>query len=595
MAQTFFPITPTEIVAGAANDWVTMDASGYVPSGATGVILHCINKQSTGRALGLRKNGSTDDRTDDIAGLGHCWAAIGVDANRVFEAYVTSTEIEDIYVVGYTISGVTFKTNADDMSLGVTGSWQPINCSTEAPNAIGLIFEIIGGLWKESGLRKNGSSDDRHPYVRDHRWFTAIIGCDDSQICEGYIGDTDVDFFLVGYITDGCTFNTNATDISLGSTEEWLDLSALPAGANMGFIEVISTATYNFGLRKNDTAEDIYRDVSRHVWGIVECDASQIIEGKIENTGVDFFVVGYSEVVAPPAYKDIATRFKLWARNFKDIASRFKLWVRNYLDAATRFVLTAQSYKDIATRFRLTVRAYKDIATRFRLGLPYYKDIATRFKLIVQGYKDIATRFALSILNYKDVSTRFRLFVQAYQDAATRFRLGLPYYTDVATRFKLFAQNYKDISTRFKLTVGALAYKDIPSRFKLWVQGYTDVATRFKLFVKNYKDIATRFRLTVQSYIDISARFRLLVQNYTDIATRFRLVVQNYQDVATRFRLIKYYFKDVSARFRLAPPSAYSDIGIRFFLYVPTWKELELQKEVTELELAIEPKAHFSI
>jgi len=303
MAQTFYPITPTEIVAGTQNEWVTMNASALIAEGATGVVLHCVNINSSARALGLRKNGSTDDRTVDLHGYGHCWAAIGVDASRYFEAYVgTSYEDFDIYVVGYTMSGVTFSTNADDMSLGVTGSWQPIDCSTEAPSAIGLIFEIIAPSWLESGLRKNGSSDDRHPDVKNHRCFGAIIGCDDAQICEGYIEGTTTDFFLLGYITDGCTLNTNADDVSLGSTAEWLDLSALPSGVNMGFIEVISNASLDFGLRKNDTAEDIYRYVSRHAWGIVECDASQIIEGKIANTGVDFFVVGYSEVIVPPAY-----------------------------------------------------------------------------------------------------------------------------------------------------------------------------------------------------------------------------------------------------------------------------------------------------
>jgi len=76
-------------------------------------------------------------------------------------------------------------------------------------------------------------------------------------------------------------------------------------------------------------------------------------------------------------------------------------------------------------------------------------------------------------------------------------------------------------------------------------------------------------------------------------------LVQTYQDVATRFRLIKYYFKDVSTRFRLAMPGAYNNIGTRFFLYVPTWKELEIQNEVVAINAELEdlkhPKAHFKI
>ncbi len=298
MAQTFFPITPTEVTPSTAGSWQDMDASGSVPAGATGVILHCIFPYFS-YAFGLRKNGSTDNRITNVRYTSHCWAMIGVDSNRVFEAYVGSTTDIDIYVVGYTVSGVTFKTNADNKSLSTTGSWQDIDCSSEAPSAIGLIFEVVNvGTVAYGGLRKNGSSDNRNTYnIFQHQSFGAVIGCDASQICEGYIETTDVDFYLLGYITDGCTFNTNATDVSLTTTGAWTDLSALPSGANMGFIEVASTSAYRYGLRKNGSSEDIYKDARMHPWGIVECGASQIIEGEIESTNVDFFVVGYSTAV----------------------------------------------------------------------------------------------------------------------------------------------------------------------------------------------------------------------------------------------------------------------------------------------------------
>jgi len=299
MAQTFFPITPTEITAGSANAWVDMDASGSVPAGATGVILHVVNNSFFYRYIGLRKNGSSDDRHPDMYSTSHFWAMIGIDANRVFEAYVESTTDIDIYVVGYTMSGVTFKTNADNKSI-TTGGWKDIDCSTEAPSATGLIFEVISTAQYEFGFRKNGSSDDRHFDVEYHYCFCAVIGCDNSQICEGYIENNVVDFYLVGYITDGCTFNTNATDVSLGSAGSYIDLSALPSGANFGLIEVCSTLNYDYGLRKNGESGgyyDIYEKAHYHPWAIVECDASQLIEGKIVNTDVDFFVVGYSTAV----------------------------------------------------------------------------------------------------------------------------------------------------------------------------------------------------------------------------------------------------------------------------------------------------------
>ena len=296
MAQTFFPIDPIKVTPGTAGSWQDVDVSSYVPEGATGVILHYTNNYaSADYNLGLRKNGSSDDRHPDLHRYSHGWAAIGIDANRVFEAYVENKTRLDIYLVGYTVAGVTFKTNADDKSLSSTNSWLDIDCSTEASNAIGLIFEVGGGSDWAYGFRKNGSSDNRYNW--GYKRAFPLIGCDASQICEGYIENTDVDFFLVGYITDGATFNTNATDVSLSTTGSWLDLSALPSGANLGFIEIITTSIYSYGLRKNGSSEDLYYNIAYHTSGIVECDAGQVIEGKIANVGVDFFVVGYSTAV----------------------------------------------------------------------------------------------------------------------------------------------------------------------------------------------------------------------------------------------------------------------------------------------------------
>jgi hypothetical protein len=296
MAQTFYPIDPVEVTPGTAGSWQDVDVSGSVPEGATGVILHFINNYaSADYNLGLRKNGSTDNRHPNLHRYCHGWAAIGIDASRIFEAYIGHTTRIDIYLVGYTVAGVTFKTNADDKSLSNTGNWYDIDCSTEAPNAIGLIFEVANADYAY-GFRKNGSSDNRYNWSYSRAF--PLIGCDASQICEGIIDNTDVDFFLVGYITDGVTFNTNAIDVSLGSTGNWYDLTALPSGANMGFIEVMTVShLYSYGLRKNGSSENLYYDVGYHNAGIIECDTSQVIEGKIENVEVDFFVVGYAEAV----------------------------------------------------------------------------------------------------------------------------------------------------------------------------------------------------------------------------------------------------------------------------------------------------------
>jgi len=296
-SQTFYPLTPVKVTPGTINSWVDVDVSSHVPSGATGVLLHLVNNWVSSNDMGVRKNGSSDNRHPNLRAYCHCWAAIGVDANRIFEAYIGAYSPNlEIWLVGYTKDGVTFFDNGYDKSLGTPYVWTDIDCSTECPNAIGLIFEVHPVTQSSFGFRKNGSADNRWEGVLGHNSHTVIIGCDASQICEGRIGSTDCDFYLIGYITAGATFNTNATDLSLGTVDTWLDLASLPSGAVMGFIEVFNTpATANqYGLRKNGSSENIYRKGVFYPWAFVECDTAGLIEGKIEDTGIDFFLIGYA-------------------------------------------------------------------------------------------------------------------------------------------------------------------------------------------------------------------------------------------------------------------------------------------------------------
>jgi len=294
-------LTPTEITPGSASAWVDADVSSYVSANATGVLLHIVNTDlSLSLAVGFRKNGSTDNRTSALRPASHTWVSIGVDTNRILELYVGSSTAVDVYLVGYFESDASFFTNAVDKSLAVTSAWTDIDISadTGTDTAIGAIFEVDGnGQYRWYGLRKNGSTDDFYNGFTDI--FThggAIIGVDASEILEGTIEDTVVDFFLVGYITANATFYTNATDITPATTDAWVDLSALPSTASGAFIEVVAPDTY--GLRKNGSTENILAPY-RHGWAMVEADSNQIIEGyAVSGLGSPkFYLVGYPEVV----------------------------------------------------------------------------------------------------------------------------------------------------------------------------------------------------------------------------------------------------------------------------------------------------------
>lgn len=298
-------ITPVDVSPGTTGSWQDVDVSAYIPADATGVVFHIENTSSTYKKVSWRNNGSTDDRDIYFGGYSHIWAGIGVDANRVAEIYISSTSVK-IYLVGYYADDAAFFTNAVDKSLASSGSWIDIDISSDTggDTAIGAVFETHSGQsTADYGFRKNGSTDDRRAgsgYYNN----ASIIGVDSSEICEGYTASTAKDFYLVGYILSDSTFITNATDLSLGSTGSYIDLSALPAGAIGGYIEIYMTSTYNAALRKNGSAEDIYRDANwEHVWAIVECDGDRIIEGKIENVAVDFFLIGYPTAATSTSIK----------------------------------------------------------------------------------------------------------------------------------------------------------------------------------------------------------------------------------------------------------------------------------------------------
>ena len=306
MAQSFFPIDPVDVTP-ASGSYQDVNCSVHIPVGSTGVLLHLVGNTLLDINIALRKKGGSGPASQPIYyNNNHCWTGIGVDANRVFQAYIESTGVK-IWLVAYTMAGVTWLTDAVDKSPTADSDYHDVDCSVEAPNAIGLIFQItsITGDAQTFAIRKKGSTDNHISKVTYNSCMGAMTGCDANQVCQILLQASDIHAYLIGYVTGGATFNTNATNLSLGVTGEWTDLDPIPAGSCMGFIHVYTPWLERYyGLRKNGSAENIQGDTHDTLWAYVECDASQIIEGIIENTAVDFFLMGYAEgPAAPPAPK----------------------------------------------------------------------------------------------------------------------------------------------------------------------------------------------------------------------------------------------------------------------------------------------------
>lgn len=290
-------ITPVNITPGVRGSWVDVDVSSHVPPGATGVILHTYFNASSSDVLAFRNNGSTDTYLGKTF-ESHTWHYIGIDSNRIFEARIDNIANATVWLVGYFTSEAVFFVNAVNKSLSSSNTWKDVDISSDTgtDTAIGAIIEAYNSYYTEYsfGCRKNGSTDNRTNVFYYTVNTGVIIGVDANEIFEAYVGSySRIYILLVGYLKSGAVFHTNAPDISLSTSGSWIDLPALPSGALGGIIEIVATNRRPYALRKNGSTEDIYYYVANHFWATVECDENGVIEGKIADTNVDFFLAGY--------------------------------------------------------------------------------------------------------------------------------------------------------------------------------------------------------------------------------------------------------------------------------------------------------------
>lgn len=299
--------SPVLLTKPPAASWGDIDVSSYIPAGATGVLLHIVNDTGGSVAYGLRKKGSTDDRrTRLLLTPSHTFPAVGVNTtSRIFQIWSGSSSADfEVYLIGYTESGVTFFTNAVDKTIHVVGAWTGVDCSGDVPvGTIAVILEVSNsGAASQSAFRKAGSTDDRTVGTyrsatgAGSKWWT-YVGVNASRAYEQKIGADTFPVFLVGYITEGAVFKTNADDISPVGTG-WTDTSLYTEAPNgaMAFVEMNTwLATYYEGIRKHGSSEETARSYSTQV-GVSAVDSDQHLDvnaASIAPPSVGFHLVGY--------------------------------------------------------------------------------------------------------------------------------------------------------------------------------------------------------------------------------------------------------------------------------------------------------------
>ena len=122
----------------------------------------------------------------------------------------TDTSTDTVTVVIATAGEFVWFTNAYDISLSTTGSWQDIDLSSFVPtNVSGAIVEVVntGSSSSNSGVVRG--KEDTNNYMllsayqeieaETHRW--QIVNVDSARRNQGYIESTQIDFRLLGYTT----------------------------------------------------------------------------------------------------------------------------------------------------------------------------------------------------------------------------------------------------------------------------------------------------------------------------------------------------------------------------------------------------------
>lgn len=277
---------PVDVSIGTPNAWTDRDLSTWLPSGATGAILHVANPSGSNVAVGWRKKGSTDNRITNLNTINHVDAYVGVDGSRVCQLYQGSTTDVVIYLVGwFEAADAFFFDDAIDLSTGTTGSYVDTDITSHLQGsdaASFAILEVIGPSGTVTiALRAKGSSDDRY------RELTAlhagwIVPVDANHEFQQKIGGTGVDVYLMGYVLVGA--NLTAIDPAVAddptTADTWEALTTLPAGAKGALYEVVTTTSTPqvYGFRANGSSQDV-KPRGRHNSRLVACDENGIVEG----------------------------------------------------------------------------------------------------------------------------------------------------------------------------------------------------------------------------------------------------------------------------------------------------------------------------
>lgn len=219
---------------------------------------------------------------------------------------------------------------------GEVGSWATIQCNpyvnVNSTGAIVHYYDTGGSVTQlYHGLRRHGGSAGiGWERQNGHAW--AIVGLDGLRRFDYFRGSSTQRIKLVGYTVPGVEFFINELDITPGVKGSWQthDLSGSCPGAIAIIFRMINLEWVDHragGIRANGSAQDTFGQIYRtneparynHIFGISKCDASQIVQVKIENLTptVAIFASGY--ITAGASFVDTFVDKSITVNGYKEI------------------------------------------------------------------------------------------------------------------------------------------------------------------------------------------------------------------------------------------------------------------------------------
>ena len=216
--------------------------------------------------------------------------------------------------------GFTWFTNANDISLSTTRSFQDIDLSSHVPvGATGAIVEVVN-----TGTSNNFSAvvrgkENTRDYMSDskfeeieaetHRW--QIVKVDSNRLVQGFIENAQIDFKLLGYTTEtDPLYFAVPPDVTPSITADFtpVDVSSHvddDADGVILLVDSVPNQDRDYSIREVGSTLTVVRKLEEYgnTMYLVGIDGSDQFEAFIQDTNVKIYLVAQTKGEMDPGFR----------------------------------------------------------------------------------------------------------------------------------------------------------------------------------------------------------------------------------------------------------------------------------------------------